>query len=341
MRIGVVNDMALAVESIRRVLLHSPGHELAWIARDGVQAVERCVSDPPDMVLMDLIMPGMDGVEATRQIMKYNPCPIVIVTASVDGNASKVFEAMGAGAVDAVNTPVWEQIDNRGGEALLGKIRTIQHLVVGHSETAVPVKTVRVVAAAHALPLIALGASAGGPAALARILSQLSPDTMAAIVIAQHVDARFTPGLVEWLSHQTRLKVKIADEGEIPTAGTILLACGSKNLAFVDTNRLGYVSSPQEPSYCPSIDILFNSITKYWQGPVTGVLLTGMGRDGAIGLKALRDAGHPTLVQDQATSAVYGMPKAAVELDAASEILPVDEIAAALRKHLTAPIQIS
>src|SRR6185295_17804739 len=106
MRIGIVNDMFMAVEAMRRVVANSKGHQVAWIARDGAQAVDMCVNDKPDLVLMDLIMPNMDGVEATRQIMVKSPCPIVVVTASISDNTSKVFEAMGAGALDAVNTPV-------------------------------------------------------------------------------------------------------------------------------------------------------------------------------------------------------------------------------------------
>ena len=123
MRIGIVNDMFMAVEALRRVLTGPGGHQVAWIARDGVQAVEMCAKDRPDLVLMDLIMPRMDGVEATRKIMTHSPCPIVVVTASVDDNSSKVFDAMGFGALDAVNTPVISQPgDLEGGRPLLAKI---------------------------------------------------------------------------------------------------------------------------------------------------------------------------------------------------------------------------
>src|SRR5690349_24254875 len=130
MRIAIVNDMLMAVEAMRRVIVRTPDHQLAWIARDGAEAVEQCARDTPDLVLMDLIMPKMDGVEATRQIMAKTPCAIVVVTADVQNTSSKVFEAMGAGALDAVNTPVLEHPGTpNGAGALLAKIATIGRLL--------------------------------------------------------------------------------------------------------------------------------------------------------------------------------------------------------------------
>src|SRR5882724_495404 len=129
MRIAIVNDLLMAVEAMRRVVASATGHQLAWIARDGREAVERCVIDRPDLILMDLIMPNMDGVEATRQIMSRSPCAIVVVTANVSDNSSKVFEAMGAGALDAVNTPVLASGNGDGATALLAKIETIRRLL--------------------------------------------------------------------------------------------------------------------------------------------------------------------------------------------------------------------
>lgn len=337
MRIAIVNDMTIAVEAMRRVLLQAQPHELAWVAKDGIEAVERCAQDTPDLVLMDLIMPEMDGIEATRQIMARNPCAIVVVTASVDQNSSKVFEAMGAGALDAVNTPTLEQPGAADStEALLGKIETINKLIGGETgrKTQPASPSVMLPATNKPAQLIAMGASAGGPAALARVLSHLPADFSAAIVIIQHVDFHFTEGLASWLGCQTKLPVRLAIEGDQPQAGTVLLAGTGNHLAFVGPNRLGYVQQPLDCPYHPSIDVFFQSIERSWHYDVVGVLLTGMGRDGAQGLKALRDAGYHTIVQDQATSAVYGMPKAAAEMKAASEILSLDEIGPRLTRLL-------
>jgi len=340
MRIAIVNDVPLAVEAVRRVVLSSQEHHVAWVARDGHQAVELCGRDVPDLILMDLIMPGMDGAEATRRIMARTPCPIVVVTASVNAHSSKVFEAMGAGALDAVNTPVLQNPGvSRGSEALLAKIATIAKLIGagagGNGATGL----------AHhpgsgrrpREPLIAIGASAGGPTALARILGVLPPAFASPIVVVQHVDPQFASGLAHWLGHHVRLRVRLAQDGESPQPGAVLVAGREDHLVLNHRGRLGYSRQPADCSYRPSIDVFFQSVDRHWPGPIVGVLLTGMGRDGAAGLRALRGHGHLTIAQDEATSAVYGMPKAAVEIQAAAEILPLGKIGsrlAALARNL-------
>lgn len=178
--------------------------------------------------------------------------------------------------------------------------------------------------------LVAIGASAGGPAALAAVLRSLPKDFPAAVVIVQHVDARFAQGMAEWLSQHSSLPVRVVSEGDRVTAGTILLAGTDDHLTLTGVDRLGYTSEPRRCSYRPSIDVFFQSVSQHWLGDAIGVLLTGMGKDGAVGLKVLRNKGHHTIAQDQASSAVYGMPKAAATLDAAMDILPIERIAARL-----------
>ena len=182
--------------------------------------------------------------------------------------------------------------------------------------------------------LVAIGASAGGPGALARILASLPGDFPAAVVIVQHVDARFAPDLAHWLDQLTPLRVRLAHEGDRPQAGTVLLARGEHHLVFGSSTRLTYTRIPLESVYRPSIDVFFKSLRRHWHGEAVGVLLTGMGRDGAEGLRALRERGCPTVAQDAATSAVYGMPRAAAELQAAGEILPLNRIGPRLVKML-------
>jgi two-component system response regulator WspF len=175
--------------------------------------------------------------------------------------------------------------------------------------------------------LLALGASAGGPAALAKILGSLPAGFSAAIVIVQHVDAQFAPGLADWLGSHTPLPVRLAEEGDQPRAGEALLAGRDHHLVFSGPTRLGYTRAAADCVYRPSVDAFFKSVAQHWQGAAVGVLLTGMGRDGAEGLLAMRRHGFHTIAQDEATSAVFGMPKAALELRAASEILALDKIA--------------
>ena len=329
MRIAIVNDMIMAIEAMRRVLAQAPNDRLAWVARDGAEAVELCASDTPDLILMDLIMPVMDGVEATRRIMANSPCAIVVVTANVDTNSSRVFEALGAGALDAVNTPVLESTSNGpAGASLLAKIETIRKIIGPGINKKSPLHPGPVLGAPPSSPptLIAIGASAGGPAALAKILGSLPENFPAAIVVVQHVDVQFVKGLANWLDSQTRLHVRLAAEGDTPQPATVLLAAREDHLIFTGPNALGYSALPLECSYRPSVDVFFKSVSHSWLGEIVGVLLTGMGRDGAEGLLALRRAHHLTIAQDHATSAVFGMPKAAVELHAAREILALDKI---------------
>jgi two-component system, chemotaxis family, response regulator WspF len=329
MRIALVNDVMAAVEAMRRVVFRTREHQLAWIAHDGREALALCARDTPDLILMDLIMPDMDGVEATRRIMAQKPCAIVVVTANVTSRSSKVFEAMGAGALDAVNTPVLESTGAcEGAKALLGKIETIRRLIgadrfTDNLASAQPVGRHRTLQQHH---LIGIGASAGGPNALAKVLAHLPANFPAPVIIVQHVDAHFAPGLAAWLDSQTPLDVRLAREGDRPQAGTVLMAGQDNHLVFASPTRLVYAAQPADCPCRPSIDLFFKSADQFWPGEVLGVLLTGMGRDGAEGLRVLHNKGHHTIAQDRPSSAVYGMPGAAAELKAASEILALDKI---------------
>ena len=335
MRIAIVNDMLLAVEAMRRAVVSSSEHRVAWIARDGDQAVQLCRDDRPDLILMDLIMPTMDGVEATRRIMTATPCPILVVTAHMNENPAKVFEAMGAGALDAVTTPALGRPgDPDAASGLLTKIDSIRRLVgAGNRLGPSSAKTSESHSASKQLPLVAIGASAGGPAAVARVLAGLPADFRATLVVVQHVDVQFARGLVDWLASHTKLKVQLAQAGDAPQAGKVYLSGRDEHLVFAQPGRLGYVGAKPSDCFCPSVDVFFESAVRFWDGKLVGVLLTGMGRDGAVGLKSLRERGCHTIAQDAASAAVFGMPKAAAELGAAVEILALDRIAPRLR-HL-------
>lgn len=327
MKIGIVNDLPMAAEALRRAVALAPEHQVVWIAKDGAEAVALCASNKPDLVLMDLIMPGIDGVEATRRIMASTPCTILIVTVSVETHASRVFEAMGYGALDAVDTPALGSGDLLAGAApLLAKINTISRLVGDGSGLRNAIKPVRSVPTSRQR-LIAIGASAGGPAALSIVLAGLPRHFPAAIVIVQHVDERFAAGMAEWLGQHSALPVRLAREGDHPLPGTVLLAGTGDHLLFKAADSLGYTPEPRDFAYRPSVDVFFQSVGRLWGGEAVGVLLTGMGADGAQGLKTLRAKGHYTIAQDEASSAVYGMPKAAAAVNAAVEVLPLKSIA--------------
>jgi two-component system response regulator WspF len=328
-RIALVNDLPIAIEALRRSLAEAPGHTIAWIARNGEEAVEKCRQNTPDLILMDLIMPVLDGVEATRQIMKNTPCAILIVTVTVHGNAPKVFDAMGYGALDAVDTPVLRP-DGRPEDSrkFLDKIAIIERLLGVGRRTSVEWEQQAV--AARLPPLVAVGASTGGPRAVATMLARVPRTFTVALVVIQHVSAQFSAGLAKWLGTQTKLEVRVAKHGEQAAPGVVLVAGTDDHLVMAAGGRLVYTPEPRSCPYRPSVDAFFKSAAINWPVKSLGVLLTGMGSDGAQGLLALRQAGWRTIAQDEATCVVYGMPKAAAELGAAAEILPIEEIATAV-----------
>jgi chemotaxis response regulator CheB len=332
MRVAIANDSPVIMQAMARVVARSPGMQIAWLAGNGRDAVRHCAEDRPDLLLMDLMMPEMTGMEATRQIMARTPCPILIVTATVESHSAMVFEALGAGALDVVKTPILGAYgDGPGEEALLEKIDLMGRLLTGRPvRPRQPFQPSAPRVQQPARGLVAIGASAGGPAAVGALLAALPVDFPACIVVVQHVDAQFASLLADWLHEQSAVPVRPAVAGEAPLAGTALLAATDDHLILTSRGRLAYTREPAAASYRPSVDIFFDSVAEHWRGAVVGVLLTGMGRDGAKGLKRLHESGALTIAQDQASCTVYGMPKAAADLGAASEILPLDEIAARL-----------
>jgi two-component system, chemotaxis family, response regulator WspF len=336
MTIGVVSARRLGTDVLLRTLALRPEHHVLWVANSGPEAIECCRSSgTPDLILMDLVE-GMDVVDATRRVMESAPCAILLVTASVRVNAGRVFEAMGHGALDVVEMPAAAATGSGdGAEQLLAKLAVISRLLGKtdrlHRASAAASRT-GLPPVLH--PLVAIGASAGGPAALAELLRRLPKDFPAAIVVVQHVEAQFAAGLAHWLGQQSSLPVTLAKEGQRPSIGTVLLAGTNDHLVLTAASKLSYTPEPRDYVYRPSVDVFFETVSRVWRGPAVGVLLTGMGRDGAQGLKALRDRGYHTIAQDHASCAVYGMPKAAAALNAAVEILPLLRIAPRLIREV-------
>ena len=304
MKIAIANDVAMAAEALRRVIAGTSEHQVIWIARTGLDAVRMCADNRPDLILMDLNMPELDGVEATRQIMAATPCAILVVTGQPQDNVSQVFRALGAGALDVTATPI--MTGKPGGVALRGG--EVRHL-------------------------LAIGASTGGPLAVSHILSGWTAPAGTAIVVVQHIDENFAGHFARWMGDQLSMPVRGIEEGDALAAGCVQIARTNDHLTLSARHRLHYVEEPRDYPYRPSVDVFFDSVARHWQGDATGVLLTGMGRDGAQGLLSMRGAGKLTIAQDQASSAVYGMPRAAADIDAAQHILSLDQIARVLRSR--------
>lgn len=330
MKIGIVNDQAVSMDILKKVIT-AAGHEIAWVAHNGEKAVEKCCAHVPDIVLMDLVMPVLDGAAATQVIMQSCPCPILVVTASIEGNSAKVFEAMGAGALDVVTTPRQKNGEIEGGDALLSKISVIGKLQGNKKEksTPKPVPRVRMVP-----PLLAIGSSTGGPSALAALLGALPEDFPAAIAIAQHVDGNFSENLAQWLDSQTGLKVELARRGMVMQAGKVVIAPGDRHMRMGPGGLVELSRGAGENLYVPSVDVLFESLCcAGFPSNSAAVLLTGMGADGARGMLELRNSGWMTVAQDKESSVVWGMPGAAVKMDAAREICSIDDMAGLLVRH--------
>jgi two-component system response regulator WspF len=340
MRIGIVNDVGMAREALRRVVLSCSEHEVAWTANDGAEAIALARVDRPDLILMDLLMPGTDGVEATRRIMGESPCAILVVTATISGHLNKVYQAMGYGALDAIDTPILGPRGQISGAALLlhkmeiiGKLlgKTVErpsdrHQMADSSTLGLHYSN----SAAVIEPLVILGASTGGPNALAQVLAEIPATLEVPIIIVQHVDAAFAPGLGQWLSEQSHRRVTLIRDGHRPSGREVLLSGTDEHLILGEDHCLHYSTEPSDVSYRPSVDVFFASVAQNWPRPGVAALLTGMGRDGAAGLLKLRRQDWRTIAQDESSSVVWGMPKAAAEIGAAEQVLPISRVAEAI-----------
>lgn len=332
MRIGIVNDLRLAVEALRRAVVGMPGASVAWTASDGEEAVRRCAADLPDVVLMDMIMPVMDGVEATRRIMKATPCPILVVTATVEGNASKVFEALGAGALDAVATPgIGADGKTLNAEPLQRKIRALAMIArCGEAGAHNARPSAGPLSSPGVRPqLVAIGCSTGGPMAVAAVIRNLPASAPWPIVIVQHIDPDFARGFADWLTRETGREVAIVRDGQKLVPGQIVTPATGDHLILARDGTLRITADPVDQPFRPSVDVFFDSLADAAR-PGVAVVLTGMGRDGAAGMAALRKAGWRTIAQDRETSVVWGMPGACVQSGAAMEVAPLPDVGRAV-----------
>jgi two-component system, chemotaxis family, protein-glutamate methylesterase/glutaminase len=317
-RILIVDDVRAVREKLVYEFTQVPDLEVVGVARNGRMGIEMALSKKPDLVLMDLTMPDMDGFAATRAIMEQQPMPVVVLSAQ---NASAVSQqAFDSGAVEFVSkdTPI---------PKLIEIIRNMSHVrVVGfHVRQRAPAVRRRpssVVPVGHPPEpksprgIVLIGASTGGPQALQLLFSSLAPGLPLAFAVVQHIAQGFLGSLVEWLAMTSIPKVRIAEQGQRMDAGNVYLAPDDAHLHLVKNGYLALSNSPVRNGVRPSADELFESAAKWERRKRFGLLLTGMGSDGAQGLLALRAAGAMTLTQDEKSCIVYGMPAVAVAMGA-------------------------
>ena len=351
--IVVVDDSPVQRRFVRAAVEADPDFTVVGEARNGKEAVALVARLRPSAVLMDLDLPVMSGIEAIERIMAASPTPILVCSAHVGGDESaNALEALAAGAVDVLAKPgpddtsslddYADQIRKKLRVASRvrvithprGKLRTREHAAVprlGLTRPSPVLLDEPACEARHGVKLVAIGASTGGPQALHTLLRDLPADLEQAVLVVQHMADGFIPGLASWLDQLVPLPVVVGASGRRLLPGTITIAPSGSNL-LVQDDRLRVLCVDPEPGqfHVPGIDQCFQSVADALGPDAVGVLLTGMGRDGAQGLKAMRSRGAATLGQDEATSTVYGMPQAAFALDAVDRQLALQDIAEAV-----------
>ncbi|AFY81992.1 chemotaxis-specific protein-glutamate methyltransferase CheB [Oscillatoria acuminata] len=389
-RVLLVEDSPVALMIFKRLLGSTPEIEIVGTAKTGIEGLELIPQVHPQVICTDLNMPKMDGLEFTKEVMAKFPCPILVVSSSVQAEDTlTVFNLLKAGAVDVFPKPRQGVMGNFDAirHELISKIKVLAGVTVftlhrrgaANRETqrvsprVVPpkntgkilipeqkrvdpvVQTVKIPASYSPAPpvpaalspnlptgagsfqgvkIVAIGASTGGPQALHTILCQLPPKFPVPVICVQHISEGFLKGLVDWLGSECQLPVKIAPAGERPEPGIIYFPPEQKHLEFDSQGRFLYSSMGPVSGHRPSVTVTFNAVAKFYRRAALGILLTGMGRDGADGMLELFKQGGITIAQNESSCVVFGMPREAIALSAAQYILPISEIAPLLLKRL-------
>jgi two-component system chemotaxis response regulator CheB len=341
LRVLVVEDSAVARRLIVHILNSDPELEVIAEAETGDAAVRMATRRRPDVIVMDVAMPSMDGLQATRRIMEVLPTPIVLMSATYDArDLSKYFEALEAGALSLVAKPSGPRASTFAAEAatltttvkLMAEVKLVRRRVGGPSgaEVVAAPPPVSVRARRRPVEIVAIAASTGGPAALATILGALPPTMPVPMVVVQHITSGFHQGLVDWLDSASPVSVRLAGDGQPLRAGEVLVAPSGAHLGVTGDGRVALSRDPPIGGHRPSATHLFRSVASVYGAAAVGAILTGMGEDGVAGLRLVKEAGGLVLAQDKATSVVYGMPHKAVCLGIVDLVLPLDRVAGAL-----------
>ena len=344
LRVLIAEDSLTVRKRLLEILSADPDVEVVGEAEDGGQAIGLCQTLRPDVVTLDMMMPVMSGLAAAEYIMAYCPTPILVVSSSFNrGDLYKTYDALAAGAIEVMEKP---SVAHIAGEwesrfvamvKLVARIKPITHLRGRLSKrytlAAQPLADPEIPADSSRIQIAAIGATTGGPRALVDILRSLPADFALPLLVVVHIGAPFGDTFAQWLDEQSVHRVRVARDGDVVPARGVVLAPPGRHL-LVRKRRLTLSDTPERHSCRPSVDVLFESVAQEYAGAAAGCLLTGMGQDGGSGLLAMRRAGCLTIAQDEATSAVYGMPREAALLGAAQQVLPLSQIGPALARFV-------
>jgi two-component system chemotaxis response regulator CheB len=355
-RVLIVDDSAFMRKVLETIFNSDDQLQVAGHAKDGREAIALAESLKPDVITMDINMPHMDGLQATAQIMTTNPKPIVIVSSESKEGAASTLKALELGAIEFVAKPSSGiDLDMQSvKDDLLRKVRMAAKVRVVRTASRValtvqgangsaapakptpsPVRTTPVIPADQRFPVVVLGASTGGPATVMRLAPGFTRDFPAAVFLVQHMPATFTTQYAAQLAEFTSIRVKEAENGEAVQAGTLYICPGAQHLRVSPTGRIQLDgASGRINGYLPNIDVTMETVAAYAGAMSIGVVLTGMGNDGAIGAKAIKSAGGMVLAQDEATSVIFGMPAEAIRVAAVDQVLAIDDIYAAIEKRV-------
>ena len=339
-RVMLVEDSLVVRELLRHIVSRDSRLELVAAVASGEEALDKLRTVRPDVISMDIRLPGIDGLETTRRIMAEQPTPIVVVADSVEDSSLRIsMNALRAGALSVVEKPV--ATTHAGYEAVAGEICTQLRIMAqvpvirrrpigtewagrtGPVAPAAPVETPGLVAPS----LLGIGASTGGPPALARVIGALPKTFPLPVLVVQHMGPAFMDGFASWLDSVVALPVGVARDGERAEAGRVYVAPGDRHLEVGSGRILRVIDAAPVSGQRPAATVLFRSMARQAGAAGIGVLLTGMGEDGAVGLADMHRAGAQTVAEHESTAVVYGMPAAAVRLGAARSVLPLDRIA--------------
>ncbi|MDP3437642.1 MAG: chemotaxis-specific protein-glutamate methyltransferase CheB [Bacteroidales bacterium] len=354
-RVLIVEDSPLYQKILRGILSENDEFEVVAVASNGLEAIKYASLYKPDIISMDIFMPVMDGIEATKVIMQSNPVPIVIVSNVYQtSDTDLAIKELDAGAVYILPKPAGPSDPNYSKEAskyrntlrIMSEIKVVKRsnrsngisytntILINSSEEVPTLRPKIRCTPPKDVKLIAIGASAGGPESLKILLSNLSVDVVTPVVVVQHIDPHFIEGFASWLNNYSSHKVKVATKGELLEEKIVYIAPGERHMRVDKSMTIIFSDNKKSNGHVPSIDVLFESINEVCGKECIAILLSGMGRDGADGLKKLSDSGCYTFAQNEESSLVYGMPKEAVKLGAACSVLSPENIAKEINNML-------